>query len=152
MIDKIYSSVFLTMLIVIFPIDIYILVKIFKIQKSNHNCQCAKNSYVSKILTSVIIMGILLLFIILLVTMGNIDRLYNDIIPSLFFIAMIILFIIGPYSSAMMFKMSKQIEKDKCDCFDSTLKNMLKYYSILRLIPIIITVMFWIYFLWKGEF
>jgi hypothetical protein len=143
---KIYTSLVLTMLLVIFAIDIYILVKMFEIQKSNHNCQCAKNSYVSKILTSVIIMFVLLLFVLLFMIMDNILGEITETLPNLFLtIVFISLFIIYSYSSLMMFKMSKQIEKDRCDCFDSTLKNILKYYSSLRLSPIIIILMLQIY-------
>ena len=144
MIDEIYKMVVLPMFFVIFIIDIYILVKI---QKSNKNCKCAKNSYVSKILASVIIMCPLLLFLLL----DNIIKYdyYPNIINLLLFIAFISLLIIGPYSSTMMFKMSKQIEKDRCGCFDSTLKNILKYYSLLRLFPIIIIMMIiiWVIFM-----
>ena len=146
MLDVIGYFVFL-MLIVVFAFDTLVLIGIFEIKKSNHDCQCAKNSYVSKISVSVIIMCIMLslMFLIGIIMSELSDDIMKNIMNLLLFIMFIIVYIICPYSSAMMFKMSKQIEKDNCDCLNSTIKNLLKYYSILRLTPFIILLMIMLY-------
>ena len=138
------------MLFAVYGLDVLVLIffNIFGI-KPNDDCQCAKNSYVSKVWVSLIIISVLgpLIFCLSLALDSKDipDGIEKTIYRVLLIIMLISLSIIFPYSSAMMFKLSKQVEKDKCDCFDSTFKNMLKYYSILRLTPFIIILMIMLY-------
>ena len=124
---------FILILLIIFIIDFYLLVKMIQLEKSNKKCPCAKNSYVTKILISIILIFVLIpLFTFTIFFAGK--RKLGMVLA----IELIALFILYAYSSAMMFNMAKKIEKDNCSCANSSLKNLLKYYSMIRLTPIII--------------
>ncbi len=132
------------MLLIIFIIDFYVFVKMIQLEKSNKKCPCAKNSYVTKILISIILIFVLIpLMITFNIFFQGKRKLFdnkrgNDPFVAVLHIELIALFILYAYSSAMMFNMAKKIEKDNCSCANSSLKNLLKYYSMIRLTPIII--------------
>ena len=132
---RIIGIILILATLLIIAIDIYVLVKTINIKGSNE-CKCVKKVYLNSIIASIIIMILLILSIILLeIIVGESKTTIQEIILTTQFFA---LFVILPYCSIMMFKMAKQIENDKCDCVDSNFKNLLKYFSIVRLLPIII--------------
>lgn len=144
---------FLLLLLVVVLINLSVIFLVKENEKKN--CECSKTlgwkrhfiTTYSKITLAMVLLLYIIPFILLLLRLNNVGMKYANIIKHPIVNLLISAFIaVGFFNIYFIFKYTKQLDDNKCDCLNSeenvllnVIKKWLFYYSIFVIIIYILT-------------